>query len=191
MGRYRLVIPIFTAQDKDPAKVLRFTAKVGGKGANEARHRGLDLFREIGAATGQNPSKPITENDVYVEEADPHATVLIEMAALEVTPGSFCMTITGPLDSTTALRLDREVYNLQHLGARKLAIDVNKVHPFTSAGLGVMLSINDRLDVRLVRMPAPARTLLATLGLDNNLTVYNSFPEAIAAKRDRGTDFSI
>jgi len=183
MGRYRLTIPIFMAKDKDPASVLRFTAKVGSRSAAEARARGLDLFRDLGAATGRAPLKQITENDVYVEEADPHAQVLIEMSALEVQPGAFCMALAGPLDSATALRLDREVYNLQHLGARKLAMDVGKVHPFTSAGLGVLLSINDRLDVRLVKMPTNARTLLTTLGLDNNLTVYNSFPEALNAKR--------
>ncbi|MCW8129511.1 MAG: STAS domain-containing protein [Planctomycetota bacterium] len=185
MGRYRLTIPIFAANDRDPAKVLRFSAKVAGNSAAEARMRGIDLYRELGSASGRLPAKNLTESDVYVDEADPHAQVLIEIGALEVTPGVVCMSLVGPLDSATALRLDREVYNLQHHGARMLSIDVGKVHPFTSAGLGVLLSINDRLDVRLVKMPATARTLLATLGLDSNLSVYNSFPEALVARKDR------
>lgn len=187
MGRYRLTIPIFTSKDKDkdPTKVLRFSAKVAGNSASEARMRGIDLYRELGSASGRMPVQNISENNVYLDEVDPHAQVLIEIGALEVAPGIVCMSLVGPLDSATALRLDREVYSLQHHGARMLSIDVGKVHPFTSAGLGVLLSINDRLDVRLVKMPATARTLLATLGLDSNLSLYNSFPEALVAKKER------
>ena len=182
MARYRTLIPFNKPGDPN---VLRFTAKIGGGTAGEAKRRCLDLFRELGAATGANAPNSVQERDVYIEEAEPRAEVLLEMSALEVEPTVFAMNVTGPLDSTTALRLDKEVYRLQHFGARKLAIDFGKVHPFSSAGLGVLLSLNDRLDLRLVKVPAPARVLLQTLGLDSTLSHYSNFPEALSAPRDK------
>jgi len=181
MARYQTLIPFNKPGDPN---ILRFTAKIGGGNAAEAKRRCLELFRELGAATGADMPRNIEEKDVYIEEADPRGEEVMETSALEVSPTIFAMYVTGPLDSATALKLDREVYRLQHLGARRLAIDFGKVHPFSSAGLGVLLSLNDRLDVRLVKVPAPARVLLQTLGLDSSLAHYNSFPEALTAPRD-------
>ena len=185
MARYRVMITYTAQEQAEPGRALRFVGKLGGGNLAAARQRGLALLRELGLAAGIKFDSAPTAEHVFIEGVEPRAEVLLEVGALEFTPGTFCMSLTGPLDSVTALRLDQEVYRLQSLGARALAIDFSHVHPFTSAGLGVLLNLNDRLAVHLVKFPANARKLLQTLGLEPSLAIHNSFPEALHALQGR------
>lgn len=179
MGTYRIVIPYGGAAGDDSGHVYRFSGELECNSTAEARRAGISAFRELAVATGFQSANPPQESDVFIEEIDVRLSAPLEICALEVAKGVFCMRLMGPLEGQMALRLDRESYRLQRLGAKKLAIDCGQVHPLGSAGLGVLLGLHDRMDVRLVRMPANARETIKVLGLDASMAFFDSFSAAL------------
>ena len=183
MANYHVVLP-FTALGGDPARLLKFSAELGCATPAEARRRGLESFRDLALSTGLKFAAQPNENDVFIEDTDPRDETGFEVSALEYLAHSYAMKIVGGLDSASAMRLDKTVFRLQHQKAKSLAIDLGQVHPLSSAGLGVLLNIHDRLEVRLVRVPIGVRKMIQTLGLDATLTFYDSFPDAIRRAED-------
>ena len=179
MSVYRITIPYGSPMGAAQGRILRFTAELDCEGAAEARSRGFVIFQELIRSTGFTCLHQPTENDLFIEAFDPRGAAPLEMASLELLPGVYCMSLAGPLDGATVLHLEREVHRLQHAGAKSLAIDFAGVHPLSSAGLGVLLTIHDCMDLQLVRVPPTSRAILRTLGLDATLVFYSSFPEAL------------
>lgn len=179
MAYYRVVIPHASPAANQTGRPLRFAAGLECGSASEARQRGVSELRELALDIGLNHTQNPATDGVFIEETENRTGGVLEMVELEYEPGKYGMKLQGPLESATALQLDKEIYGLQQQGAKSLVIDLGSVHPLGSAGLGVLLNLNDRLTVRLVRVPIKARNMMQMLGLDANLQIFDSFPEAI------------
>ena len=159
--------------------MLRFAARLECASTVEAKHRGITEFRELALAVGMSLLGQISENEVYIEDEEIKRGAVLETAELEYAPDHYCMTLEGPLESASALLLDKDTCILQQQGAKSLIVDLGSVHPLGSAGLGVLLNLNDRLDLRLIRVPIKARKMLKMLGLESALSLADSFPDAL------------
>ncbi|MCZ7644723.1 MAG: STAS domain-containing protein [Planctomycetota bacterium] len=182
MPCYRVVIPYGTALERNTGHIMRFVAQLGCENADAARRRAVLGFRDLSAATGHAGDVELHEQDVLFEETEMRTDVKLEMRALEVRPTVFGMDLWGPLDSLTALRLDKEVYRLQRYGAKELIMDLSQVKPLGTAGLGLLLNLNDRLTLKLVHVPDAARKMMQTLGLEPTLRLYETYEKALKAK---------
>ncbi len=181
MACYRVVIPYGTALEKNTGRILRFVAQLGCDSAQEARQEAVRGFTDLAVASGTHQSVDLHEEDVLFEETEQRVDVKLEMRALEIKPALFAMDLQGPLDSLTALRLDKEVYRLQRYGAKSLILDLSQVRPLGTAGLGLLLNLNDRLSLKLVHVPVEARKMMETLGLEATLRIFGTYEEALAA----------
>lgn len=92
----------------------------------------------------------------------------------------------GQLNLLTAVKLKESLIGLVGEGVRRLVVDLGDVPFIDTSGLGALISglKAARLaggDLRLARVDARARQLLAITSLDRVLTVHETVEDALAA----------
>ncbi len=179
MAYYRISYQFNVTANAGTSAKRHFVAGAECPNPLAARQKGLSLYRELALNTGTPIEKQPSDTDFVAEESDNRGSGLLEISSLEVRPQVFCMTLTGPLESATALQLDKEAYHIQETGCHSLIIELGHVHPLGSAGLGVLLTLNDRLEISLVQVPIRAKKMMAILGLEASLSIHESFTKAL------------
>lgn len=181
MPCYRMAIRFAAPAEEDQARSSMFVMLANVGGESEAKKTAVAACRDLALAAGFRFDQPVRDKDVSVAPVKMPADCRLELVALEVSTGVFCARLAGPLDGASALCFDRETRHWKSEGARLLCIDVNHAHPVGSAGLGVLLNVNDRLEVRLVRVPPAMRKMFDVLGIGEALPFFDGFPEALTA----------
>ena len=94
-------------------------------------------------------------------------------------------TVTGRIDSTTAVNLDKELEKLVH-GYEKVVLDLKEVAYLSSAGVRAILKLlrNGQKAggaVKLAAIPETVADTLETVGMMEMIKAYPTVEEAIAS----------
>jgi anti-anti-sigma factor len=180
MIRYRMTIRFSPPAEEMSAQPFQFIMETSVENEAEARRRAVTACRDLALSAGFDFAQLPLENEVNISVVKLAAEIRMELGALEISKGVYCARLVGPLDGASALRFEREAQRLKNEGAILFCLDLNHAHPVGSAGLGVLLNIHDRVEVRLVRVPPSVRKMFTVLGLDGALSFFDGFPEALA-----------
>jgi anti-anti-sigma factor len=176
MGSYRISL---SYQPVPPsARPLIFVSDIGAMSLSDARSRALAIFKELAEHAERKVSVQPTDRDLALEESDPRFDVLLELCALECRQGVYAMFLEGPLDGQTAMRFEKFMRKLENAGARSVALDLSLVQPVNSAGLGVLINLQQRMQVQLVNTSGTIKRMLELLGLEDLFIHSGSFIEA-------------
>jgi len=102
--------------------------------------------------------------------------------------------VAGFLDAHTVVEFERRMNELIGNGARRIVLDLSKLNYISSAGIGVIMSLVQRLrhdsgDVVLMRPTQKVYKILELLGFTRIFRITASEQEAMAGLRNGGPDF--
>lgn len=95
------------------------------------------------------------------------------------------LAVTGELDMLTAPRLEEATHQTLENSPQALILDLTNVTFLSSAGISVLVSAHkhagDRTDILIVASETATLRPLQLMGLDHDLTLYDTRDEALAA----------
>ena len=94
------------------------------------------------------------------------------------------ISVGGSLDAETSPRFEEKLRAEIKRGAVKIVCNMSKLDYIASAGLGVLISINDTLskkggEIRLASMNEKIKKIFKLLGFINLFKIYNNDEEAV------------
>jgi anti-sigma B factor antagonist len=109
------------------------------------------------------------------------------------TPGSAVVAVGGEIDVYSAPKLRERLFALVDSGSYHLIVDMEAVEFLDSTGLGVLVGGLKRVRahdgwIDLVCTQGRILRIFRITGLSKVFSIYNSVPEALAARDERPTD---
>lgn len=106
--------------------------------------------------------------------------------AVRKSGGTVVVEVAGEIDLRTGAMLRRQLFELTDQGFGRVVIDFASVRFCDAAGLGVLVSVRNRLrgqggTVVLARVRPAQRRLLEVAGLTRLFTQYDTVPDAVRA----------
>ncbi|HEY7486565.1 MAG TPA: STAS domain-containing protein [Streptosporangiaceae bacterium] len=102
--------------------------------------------------------------------------------------GTAVVEVAGEIDLRTGAMLRQGLFELTDQGFGRIVIDFASVRFCDAAGLGVLVSVQNRLrrqggTLALARVRSAQRRLLDVAGLDRLFSLYDSVPDAVRAEQ--------